>query len=295
MNLPLLDPPSLPDAIDALDTALVAGFDPATDPARSIVPTPAGQILLMPSSIGPFAGVKLVTVAPSNASVGLPRIQGVYVLLDGATLSPLALLDGIALTAVRTPAVSAVAVRRLSPLFAGRLLVFGTGPQAYGHVLAMQVIRPISEVVVVGRSGVPSFVERVASLDIPARPGTPSDVARADIICCCTTAREPLFDSSLLAPHATVVAVGSHEPDTREVDTGLVHRATVVVEDRATALREAGDIVQGQPSELATLADLAQGRVPVDPDRPRLFKSTGMAWEDLVVAAASALPGATPA
>ena len=117
-------------------------------------------------------------------------------------------------------------------------------------------------------------------------------VSAADIVCCATTAREPLFDGSLVADHATVVAIGSHEPDARETDDALARRATVVVESRTSALREAGDVIGAiaagalREDELVTLADLVCGRVVADPQRPRLFKSTGMAWEDAVVASA---------
>jgi ornithine cyclodeaminase len=112
-------------------------------------------------------------------------------------------------------------------------------------------------------------------------------VSAADVICCCTTAREPLFDGALVADHATVVAIGSHEPDAREVDDALARRATVVVESRASALREAGDVIAAAipEGELVTLADVVRDR-RIDGGRPRLFKSTGMAWEDAVVAAA---------
>jgi ornithine cyclodeaminase/alanine dehydrogenase-like protein (mu-crystallin family) len=112
-------------------------------------------------------------------------------------------------------------------------------------------------------------------------------VAQADVICCATTAREPLFDGGLVSDDAVVIAVGSHEPTVREVDTRLVRRATVVVESRRSALREAGDVIAAGlgGTDLVTLADLVAGR-PIPSDRPRLFKSTGMSWEDTVVATA---------
>ena len=277
------------DAIDALESALRGGLDPEADPPRSIVDIGAGEVLFMPSSSRSYAGVKLVTVAPGNAELNLPRVQGVYVLFDAATLTPLALLDGAALTSLRTPAVSAVAVRHLSTVDSSRLLVFGTGPQAWGHVEAVRAVRPIGHVDVVGRRPGPvaGFVARCRSSGLSASAATPADVDRADVVCCCTTARVPLFDSARLADHATVVAMGSHEPDAREVDVDLVRRATTVVESRSSALREAGDIIRAGLVPLATIDQLVRGEVAVDPDRPRLFKSTGMAWEDLVVAAAA--------
>jgi ornithine cyclodeaminase/alanine dehydrogenase-like protein (mu-crystallin family) len=276
MSLPFLAAADLAErlsataAIDALQDALLAGLDPETDPPRSTLALDGGELLVMPSAAAGHAVVKLVTVG------GDPRIQGVCVVFDATTLAPVALVDGIALTNVRTPAVSALAVRLLAAPDARRLLVFGRGPQAHAHVAAIRAVRPIEHVDMVGRDGA----------------GVDELVGGADIVCCATTAREPLFDGSLVADHATVVAIGSHEPDAREVDDALVRRATVVVESRASALREAGDVIGAvaagalREDALVTLADLVCGRVVVDCDRPRLFKSTGMAWQDAVVASA---------
>lgn len=275
-------------AVEALRAALRDGLDPEADPARSVVPVSYGQLLLMPAEWGRYAGVKVATVAPDNPARGRPRIQGTYLLLDAETLSPLATLDGPALTAVRTAAVSALAVDVLAPMSASRLVVFGTGPQARGHVAAIRAVRPVSSVVVVGRSASPAF-----SSEVDGRVGTPADVASADVVVCATTARTPLFDGTLLPAGAVVVAVGSHEPDAREVDDAVVGGSTVVVEARSAALREAGEVVQAvtagvlEPSTLVGLADVVRGMAVVEPGRPVLFKSVGMAWEDLVVAASS--------
>ena len=272
-------------AVDVLESALAGGLDPAADPARSVLPVAGGQVLLMPSESAAHVGVKLVTYAPANSGRGLPRIQGVYVLLDAATLAPVALLDGSALTSLRTPAMSAVAVRHLARPSATRLVVFGSGPQAEGHVEAVRSVRALDDVAVVGRDAA-----RAAALAIRVggRPGSALDVADADIVVCATSAREPLFDGDLVQPGAVVVAVGSHQPDARELDSVLVRRAHVVVEDRATALREAGDVVLAglAADDLTTLAEVVTGRVTLAPDRPMVWKSVGMAWQDLVTAAA---------
>ena len=226
---------------------------------------------MMASAAAQHPVVKLVTVG------GDPRVQGVCVVFDGRTLAPRALVDGIALTNLRTAAVSALAVRRLAVPDARRLLVFGRGPQAHAHVAALRLVRPIEHVDVLGRD----------------HGDVDTLVAAADVICCCTTAREPLFDGARVADHATVVAIGSHEPEARETDDALAARATIVVESRASALREAGDVIQAiaagatTADAVVTLAELVGG-ASVGPG-PRLFKSTGMSWEDAVVAAALAV------
>jgi ornithine cyclodeaminase/alanine dehydrogenase-like protein (mu-crystallin family) len=277
MSLPFLDADEVrrrldaPAAADALEAALLGGLDPESDPPRGAVELDRGELLVMPSAAAHHPVVKLVTVG------GEPRIQGVCVVFDGETLAPKALVDGIALTNIRTAAVSALAVRHLAIPDARRLLVFGRGPQAHAHVEAMRAVRPIELVDMVGRD--------------QARKGVDELVAAADVVCCCTTAREPLFDGSLVADHAAVVAIGSHEPDLRETDDALAGRATVVVESRASALREAGDVILAieagatSAEELVTLAELVRGDARPDPGRPRLFKSTGMSWEDAVIAA----------
>jgi ornithine cyclodeaminase/alanine dehydrogenase-like protein (mu-crystallin family) len=256
-------------AADALEAALLAGLDPEADPPRGVIELDRGQMLVMPSAAATHPVVKLVTVG------GEPRIQGVCVIFDGTTLAPIAIVDGVAVTNLRTAAVSALAVRHLAAADARRLLVFGRGPQAHAHVEAMRAIRPIEQVNMVGRD--------VTGLD--------ELVAAADIVCCCTTAREPLFDGTLVADHATVVAIGSHEPDARETDDTLAARATVVVESRTSALREAGDVILAIESgattaaQLITLAELIRGKPRPPAGRPTLFKSTGMSWEDAVIAA----------
>ncbi|MDO8390845.1 MAG: ornithine cyclodeaminase family protein [Actinomycetota bacterium] len=275
---------SMRDAVDVIETALVAGLDTSADPARVVVPVAHGQLLLMPSQSLDAVGVKLASVAPGNAALGLPRIQAVYVLFDPVRLTPIALLDGVALTSLRTPAMSAVAVRHLAPAGAGRLVVFGSGPQAAGHVEAVRAVRDVRDVVIVGRDQ-----DRAAALAsaVGGRVGSVADVARADIVVCATSASEALFDGALVGDGACVIAVGSHEPHVRELDEALMHRANVVVEDVGAALREAGDVILAGlgADRLTPISDVVNGRVAFADHAPRVFKSVGMAWQDLAVAA----------
>lgn len=262
-----------------------------------VLPLVHGQGLLMPSESGGWFGVKVATVAPGNTRRGLRRINATYLLHDSATLTPVALLDGVALTTLRTPAVSVAAcLERLRSLAAAReglrLVVFGGGPQGRGHVAAVRAHAPVADVTLVTRRGgpVPGWADRHAAADDPR---TTALVPRADVLVTATSAREPVLDGALVADHAVVLAVGSHEPAARELDSGLMGRATVVVESRDTALREAGDVMMAldegalTPASLRTLAELSDSRAVVPADRPMVVKTCGMAWQDLVVATAA--------
>lgn len=284
---------SFGDAVKAYHRDLKAGVDPAKDLPKHIDNTTNGQVLLMPTQSEEFLGVKVVTVAPNNPDKGLERIQGHYLLFDTATLSPVAIMDGVALTTLRTPAVSAAAADLLASETCDHLVVFGYGPQAWGHVEALRTIRDIKRVTLVARNRQRAQVlaDQITESGIPASVGSVDDVRDADIIVAATTAREPLFDGSLVPDDACVIAVGSHEPDARELDTQLIARSQVIVEDLRHVMIEGGDVImpinEGAITldHVAPLRDLVTGVVAVDRSRPRVFKSSGMPWEDLVVAA----------
>lgn len=280
-------------AVAAIDAALLAGLDPAAGSPRSIVDVQNGQLLLMPAEGAGFTGVKLASVAPGNPDRGLERIQAVYLLMDADTLTPRALIDGTAVTTLRTPSVSAVAADHLAEPGAAELVVFGSGPQAWGHVQALRAVRRLDRVTIVARnaSRAEALAARLRGEGLRAAAGHASAVESATLIVCATTASEPVFDGSLVRDDACVIAVGSHEPTMRELDSALMARSQVVVEDRATALREPGDVIvpvaEGvlDAAALVPLAELVTGRALPDRSRPRVFKSVGQGWQDLVVAA----------
>ncbi len=277
-------------AVAAVQAALRGGLDPAADPPRVLVGLAHGQFLLMPSEAGAAAGVKVASVAPGNPARGLPRVQAAYLLFDAATLALRAVLDGTALTTLRTPAVSVAAVLPALPERPLRVAVVGAGPQAVGHVATLAAVRPLADARYLVRDPSRTPLDAVAL----GTPGADDALRAADVVVCATSARFPVLDPALLRDDVVVVAVGSHEPDARELDAALLGRSTVVVEDVATALREAGDVVLAvaegvlTPADLVPLRDVVTGAVDVPAGRPLVVKTVGMSWEDLAVATAVA-------
>ena len=292
-------------AIAALEHALLNGVDPENDSPRLFSPAPNGEFLLMPASGQRYSGIKALTVAPANPVRGLEQIQGVYILFDSDTLAPLATMDGNELTAIRTPATTLLAVkhilasapdgapRRHESTERNRVLVFGTGVQALNHLRAAHAVLPEASFAVVGRrpERVTALIGQLATEGIKVRPGSQAEVPAADVLICATSSHTPLFDGGLVASGAVVAAVGQHGLDAREVDAALVLRSDIVVEGRASALREAGDLIPARSAEEweairpANLLDLVKGEFERSPGKPCLYAGVGMAWEDLATAA----------
>jgi ornithine cyclodeaminase len=294
-------------AVNAIEEALLGGLDPAGDLPRSILPIEKGELLLMPSTSVEGSGIKVLTIAPNNPALNAPRIQGIYLLFDKENLAISSILDGAALTTYRTPAISFAAVRKALELSRGEILavVFGSGPQAISHIQTLAALDvKVTSVVFVVRD-IEKAEKRIPDV---ALLGLTSDCAihilgadshevnqhlqQADLVIAATTARTPLFDSTLLKQSVIVIAVGSHEPDVREIDSNLLARAQVVVETRASSLREAGDVIMAigdgsiTAQSLHELADVVCGRTTLNREQPIFFKSSGMSWEDLVIARA---------
>lgn len=289
------------EAVAAIEATLRGGFDPAQDPPRTIVNVEHGQVLLMPSQSDSAVGTKVATVAPANPESGLDKIQALYIHFDAVTLTPRLLLDGTALTTLRTPAVSLAAIspallRTSAP---ANLVVFGAGPQGLGHVATLLDVvdghREVGSISHVVRepSRVPSAqLDPRAELLAAGSHEAARAVSAADVIVCATGSATPLFTSTTVRDDVIVVAVGSHDADRREVDAALCARAQVVVEDPATALRECGDVIiaiaEGalDAAALIPMSDVVAGRISLDSSRPVFFKGSGMAWQDVTVAQA---------
>lgn len=288
-----LDYPAL---VDALRDGFVEG---ASAPVRtSHAVTPDGdRLLLMPAWDGVGLGVKIVTVFPRNRQRGLASVAALYVLMDGTTGHPVALIDGEALTLRRTGAASALASRYLSREDAAHLVVVGTGALAPFMAAAHCAIRSIERVSVWGRS--PAAAERTAAAlmdaGIPAAPvhDLEAAIASADIVSCATTAREPVVLGDWVRAGTHVDLVGAFTPEMRESDDALIMRAEVFVDTFAGALKEAGDLVQPMQRGVlarervrAEMADLVSRRHPGrrNAEEITLFKSVGTALEDLCAA-----------
>ena len=278
-------------AIAALRNRLVHDAPAPDRPVRGRYSAGSGTVLVMPDESRSHVGVKVVSLAPDNPARGLPSVQGSYLLMDAHTLSPQAVLDAAELTLVRTAAVSMLAVLSLRPASSPRVVVIGSGPQAVAHAEAAQVLAPSSvRAVVRGDSGLRRLSELASARGVDVEPSDASAIVDADVVLCCTSSRVPVLMDDDIGSGAVVTAIGAHEADARELPGLLVARSFLVVESRAAARSEAGDVVlaeaeTGYPLIAADLGELVRGEVPVAVDRPRVFKSVGEAWEDLAVAA----------
>ena len=258
-----------------------------------------GEFLVMPAAAGDVAGVKLVGIQPANPLRGLPIIQGVYVLFDMRIGQPIALLDGAALTTLRTPMISALATDALARADARSVGLIGTGPQAVAHLHAMRVVRPdIDHVVVAGRTPahVSGVVDALVSAGESARIGSYADAAACDIVCAATRADHALFGLTEVRRGTHLNLVGSYRLDLREVAADLVAASTIAVDDVDAARAEAGDLhlamAEGAWSWdriAGDLTDLASGRLRrTSEDEITVFKSVGLAVQDLVIAQCAA-------
>lgn len=290
------------DAVEAAYRDVAAGRD--RSPIRSRVALDDGDLLLMPGvrEGGPGSSVKLVTVMPRNADRGLPTVQAVVLWFDASTGRPLALIDGATLTAMRTGAASGVATRLLARRDARTLGMIGAGGQAEWQVRAILAARPIERVAVYARSADArsAFARRMAAvtgINVVAVDSAEAAVRDADVVACATTSSTPVFDASWLRPGTHVNGVGAFRLGMVELPPPLfADAALIAIDARMAAMEEAGDLVAAIGAGLVAEEDLvevgtigrdwADGR---DPDAVTVFKSVGLAIQD--VAAAELIAG----
>jgi ornithine cyclodeaminase/alanine dehydrogenase-like protein (mu-crystallin family) len=248
---------------------------------------------------GAGASVKLVTVMPANAARGLPTIHAVVAWFDADSGEPLAILDGPALTAMRTGAASGVSTRLLARRDARVLSVFGVGAQAAWQVRAVMAAREISEVRVFARTTArrEAFAQGLAEelgpqVRVLASPTAEAAVQGADVICCATTSFEPIFSAGWVAPGTHISAVGSFQKGMVELPPEIYAAAALVaVDSREAALEEAGDLLAALDAGLLRADGFVEiGAVDAgwaatrDPLAITVFKSVGLAIQDVAAA-----------
>lgn len=255
-------------------------------------------LLLMPAwQADRHIGVKMVTIFPDNGEKSLPAVMGIYVLLDGKTGSPLALIDGPTLTVRRTAAASALASSYLSRPDAERLLMVGTGAMAPQLIMAHAAARPICNVLIWGRDfdKADRLAKRLNRKDfrVEATDDLAAAAEGAHVISCATLSDQPLIQGDWLQPGQHIDLVGAFRPEMRESDDKVIERARVFVDTRDGALSEAGDVLQAIDAGVLTAEDIAGDLFELTRgersgrrfyDQITLFKSVGTAIEDLAAA-----------
>ena len=291
----VLSPAELIDAMESALAALSAGR--VVQPVRTAFEIGERTFFaLMPAFDRERAilGAKLVSVVPANADKGIPTHLAAISLFDTVTGELAAVMDGRYITEVRTAAASAVSVRHLAREDARVLAILGAGVQARSHLEALPLVRSFTEI----RAWSPTaehLRQFVAEAGVAVRPSRTAEeaVRGADVVVVATNAVTPAILNEWVDRGTHVIAIGACRPSQQEVDPALVARAHLVVDSRAAALQESGDIVQPMRQGLFTadhvraeLGEIVAGTKPgrSGPDEVTLFKSLGLAIEDLVAA-----------
>jgi ornithine cyclodeaminase len=299
----LLDPLALIDALAATMADLSAGRASLPNRVAATIAEQDGLLVAMPGYV-PSRGAlaaKLVTLFPRNADGPLPTHQALLGVFDPATGEPVAVMDGTAITALRTGAGSALSARLLARADARVLALVGTGVQARAHARTVTLVRDFAQLRVAGRD--PAKAERLAAelrdAGLPARacPTVAAALAGADVVCAATHADAPVVRRDWLAPGTHVTSVG-YNPAGRELDDATVADALVVVESRTSALAPlpagATDLLEpiragliGPDHIHAEIGELVAGTRPgrTSPDQITVYKSVGVGVQDAAAAA----------
>jgi ornithine cyclodeaminase len=283
-------------------TALARGE--VHNPLRQAIRAPGapGLLGLMPawrSGASPYYALKEVCVFPENPKRGLDTHVGAVILHSGETGEPLAFMNASAITAIRTAAVSAVATKLLARENSAVLAILGTGVQAKAHMRAIPLVRPVREIRVYSRraapaSGWPSVAESRPEAGVARVTSAEECVRGADVIVTATSSREPVLRREWIAPGAHINAVGSSIAAAREIDTATMAACSLFVDRRESTINESGDFLfavrDGAIDETHIRAEIGelltgQARGRTSPDEITLFKSLGLAVEDLASAA----------
>ena len=243
---------------------------------------PSGWFAVMPVIAGKFMAVKTVTFFPGNK--GLPTHLAIIELLDRATGEPLAVMDGRLITEMRTAAASAVAVESLAP-DAKSLGILGSGVQARSHIEALRLIQPVfrepNSIRIWSRN--PDNAAVLAN-ELNAIAVAIEEAASSDVVVTVTSATQPVLHGKWLSDKSLVVAVGAVGPQLRELDDETM-QGCLIAESRQGSENESGDVILSGVKVHAEIGEILAGSAPMPPPGRRVFKSLGMAIEDLTGAA----------
>src|ERR1700733_9492918 len=275
---------SYEDLIPAIRQALMEfSAGRVVQPVRSVmkVASHGGWFAVMPAVYGGGMGAKMVTFYPGNVELQKHTHMAMIQLFRSDTGEPLAVMDGRLITEMRTAAVSAIAVDRLARTDAKGLGILGSGVQARSHVRALAQVRKFEQIRVWSRTVMNA--RRFAD-EMDATVTTAEDAVRgADVVLTLTSSPEPILEGRWLKQDAVVCAVGAVTPERRELDDEAM-RGAVVVESREAAMREPGDILLAQAQVSAEIGELLNGASLDKKERPVVFKSVGIAIEDIAAA-----------
>jgi thiomorpholine-carboxylate dehydrogenase len=271
------------DLIPAMETALINfSAGKVTQPVRSgITVEPPGGFFFMMPAFSEGLGVKIVTFYPANAERGIPTHMATIFLVDPQTGTPLAVMDGRLITEMRTAAVSAVVTKLLAPADAKVLAILGSGVQARSHVQALRLVGDFPEVRVWSRT--PAHAQEFAK-EIGAKAMSAEAAVRdADIVVTATSSHSPVLKGSWLKPGSHVNAIGACRADWRELDDEAMGNV-VFVDSREGATKESGDVILSKAKIYAEIGEALAGNVPSRGNETTIFKSLGMAVEDIAAA-----------
>ena len=273
------------ELIPAMERALIdfsAGR--VTQPVRSIISVDiaaaTGFLGLMPALTPDGLGLKAVTFYPSNAQRGIPTHMATIFLVDPQTGTPLAIMDGRLITEMRTAAVSAAATKLLASPAAKVLAILGSGVQARSHVKALRLVRQFEEICVWSPTHAKQFAQEIGATAMPAEEA----VRGADVIVTVTSSKTPVLNGNWLKPGCHVNAIGACRPDWRELDDEAMQNGVVFVDSREGAIKESGDVILSGTKIYAEIGEALAGKVPTRASETTIFKSLGMAVEDIAAA-----------
>ena len=270
--------------IPAMEKALSAfSAGRVIQPVRNMLTIEEGKRFLgiMPAVAEDGMGAKLVCFFPKNAGTKEPTHLAMIMLFEPATGQPLAFLDGRLITEMRTAAVSAAVTKYLAPENSEVLALLGSGVQAHAHLQALRHVRQFKEVRVWSRT--PDRAKRFAALHGAKAMDIEPAVRGADVLVTATNALEPFLKGEWLKRGAHVNAVGSPRPTWRELDDAAMHN-TLIVDSREAVLKESGDVILSKAPIFAEAGELFVGSKMTERSATTVFKSVGIAVEDITAA-----------